>query len=94
MVIVRQTTPVQLAENLCVKLQVNGQTACRLFDEAERFEIHLILNLPNDETRPMRLAPVQNLSEVLNQIDQAAKGYILPFSAKFLPKTDSVSCLI
>ena len=75
-----------LAENLEKRFQVNGQTAWSLLSKAERFNIHLISDLPETETRRMRLHPTRGLNEVLPQIDESAKGYILPFGAKFLPQ--------
>lgn len=81
----------QLAENLAKKFQVNGQTAWSLLEKAERFKVYLISNLPNEQTRQMRLNPVRNLNEALTQIDENAKGYILPFGAKYLPQTENFS---
>lgn len=74
----------KLAENLQAKFQVNGQTAWSLLSKAERFNIHLISNLPENETRQMRLHPARNIEAVLTE---NARGYILPFGAKYLPKT-------
>ena len=79
----------QLAENLQSKFQVNGQTAWSLLSKAERFKIHLISNLDKTETRRMRLNPARNLDEVLQKTDLSAKGYVLPFGAKFLPRVSS-----
>ncbi len=76
----------KLAENLEKKFQVNGQTAWSLLEKAERFKIHLISNLPEEQARQMRLNPAHNLNEALMQIDENAKGYILPFGAKFYPQ--------
>ncbi len=76
----------ELAENLEKRFQVNGQTAWSLLEKAERFKIHLISTLPDAETRRMRLHPAHDLSEVLSQLGENAKGYILPFGAKYLPK--------
>lgn len=72
----------QLAENLCAAYQVNGQTAWSLLRKAERFNIQIITSLDETETRPMRLHKARSLEEIL--IGNAAKGYILPFGAKFL----------
>ena len=76
----------QLAENLARKFQVNGQTAWSLLEKAERFKIHLISSLPDEQTRQMRLNPVRNLNQALTQIAENTKGYILPFGAKFYPQ--------
>ncbi len=73
-----------LAENLCAAYQVNGQTAWSLLRKAERFRIQIITALPENETRPMRLYKARSLEEILNGLDKKAKGYVLPFGAKFL----------
>ena len=77
-------TSKQLAENLCKNYQVNGQTAWSLLEKAERFNIKIITTLPENETRRMRLQKARDLDEIL--LDKNAKGYILPFGAKFLIK--------
>lgn len=74
----------QLADNLRQKFQVNGQTAWTLLEKAERFQIHLISDLPETETRRMRLHPARNIEEVLAKINKTVKGYILPYGAKYL----------
>lgn len=75
-----------LAEKLCENYQVNGQTAWSLLKKAEKFDIKIITNLSNEETRRMRLQKARNLSEILSELDSKKKGYILPFGAKFLIK--------
>lgn len=77
----------RLAENLCARYQVNGQTAWSLLRKAETFDIHIITSLTENETRPMRLKKARSLDEILNRIDAKQKGYIVPFGAKFLIKT-------
>lgn len=72
----------QLAENLCAAYQVNGQTAWSLLKKAERFNIEIVTSLTETETRPMRLHKARSLEEI--SFNKAAKGYILPFGAKFL----------
>ena len=73
-----------LAEKLCENYQVNGQTAWSLLQKAERFNIQIFTSLPENETRRMRLQKTQDLTEILSEINKDAKGYILPFGAKFL----------
>jgi nickel-dependent lactate racemase len=75
-----------LAETLCTNYQVNGQTAWSLLRKAERFNIRIVTALPESETRPMRLDKARSLDESLVGLDKDAKGYILPFGAKFLIK--------
>lgn len=76
----------KLAENLCARYQVNGQTAWSLLKKNERFDVRIITSLPENETRPMRLVKMHSLEEILNAADERTKGYILPFGAKFLIK--------
>ena len=77
----------KLADDLCRKFQVNGQTAWSLLEKAERFQIYLISDLPEENVKKMRLRPAQDLAEIFSKIDANQKGYLLPFGAKFLPKT-------
>ncbi len=74
----------QLAEKLCAAYQVNGQTAWSLLRKAERFNIQIVTSLDETETRPMRLHKARSLEEI--SFDKTAKGYILPFGAKYLIK--------
>ena len=73
---------VRLAERLCENYQVNGQTAWNLLRIAERFDVQIITSLDEAETRRMRLHKTNSLKDALR--DKNAKGYILPFGAKFL----------
>ena len=74
----------KLAEILCEKYQVNGQTAWSLLKKAERFNVKIITSLSENETRQMRMQKARSISEI--SIDKNKKGYILPFGAKFLIK--------
>ncbi|HEX8250524.1 MAG TPA: nickel-dependent lactate racemase [Pyrinomonadaceae bacterium] len=76
----------KLAEKLCASYQVNGQTAWSLLKKAERFNIKIITSLPETETRPMRLEKARSIDEILSGIAESAKGYIMPFGAKFFVK--------
>ncbi len=73
-----------LAEKLCEKYQVNGQTAWSLLRKAEKFNIQIVTSLAESETRPMRLHKARDFNEALPKIDLEKTGYILPFGAKFL----------
>ena len=77
----------RLAEKLCESYQVNGQTAWSLLRKSERFNIQVVTALAENETRPMRLHKARDFDEVFSKISAAAKGYILPFGAKFLIKS-------
>ncbi|MGI8884802.1 MAG: nickel-dependent lactate racemase [Pyrinomonadaceae bacterium] len=72
-----------LAERLCEKYQVNGQTAWNLLRIAEKFNVRIITSLGENETRSMRLHKARDLEESLSAVDKETKGYLLPFGAKF-----------
>lgn len=65
----------ELAERLCEKYQVNGQTAWSLLQKAERFDIRLVTSLADETAAAMRLRKVQGsgLDAFLN-----GTGYIMP----------------
>ncbi|MGI8470078.1 MAG: nickel-dependent lactate racemase [Pyrinomonadaceae bacterium] len=73
-----------LAEILCEKYQVNGQTAWSLLKKAENFNVRIVTNLDESETRRMRLHKARDFETATSKIDAGKKGYILPFGAKFL----------
>jgi nickel-dependent lactate racemase len=73
-----------LAERLCANYQVNGQTAWNLLRIAERFNVQIITSLSENEMRPMHLHKTRSFDDILSGIDKNAKGYVLPFGAKFL----------
>ena len=68
-----------LAEKLCENYQVNGQTAWSLLQMAERFNVQIVTELSEKETRQMRLQKARDI--VFNS---SGKGYILPFGSKFM----------
>ena len=74
----------KLAETLCEKYQVNGQTAWSLLQKTERFDVKIITNLDEKETRQMRMQKARSFDEIAFEKDK--KGYILPFGAKVLIK--------
>lgn len=71
-----------LAEKLCSKYQVNGQTAWSLLQKAERFDIRIISTLPAEATEQMRLITMQSLARTMSKVGTAKTGYILPNGAK------------
>lgn len=73
----------ELAEKLCEKYQVNGQTAWNLLRIAENFNVRIITDLPENQTRPMRLQKARSLDEIFNDIDPNTKGYVLSSGARF-----------
>lgn len=74
----------ELADKLCSKYQVNGQTAWSLLKKAEKFDIEIVTNLPKGMTDKMRLKKVSNLNTALKRVDSESNGYILRYGAKFL----------
>lgn len=79
-----------LATRLGEGYEVNGQTAWSLLTKAERHTIFLISELPDEQVQSMRMIPAHSLDEVMNRIDNAVQGFILPRGAALLPlvKTD------
>jgi len=73
----------KLAEKLCAKYQVNGQTAWALLRKAEKFDVRIVTSLTENETRQMRLQKARSLDEILSEMNKSASGYVLPFGAKF-----------
>lgn len=71
-----------LAETLCEKYQVNGQTAWSLLNKAETFDIRIITDIDELNLSHMRL---HQMSVANMGFDAAAGpgGYILPNGAKF-----------
>ena len=71
----------KLAEMLVEKYQVNGQTAWSMMKKLEKFNVVLISDLLETETRQMRISASKNLNETLAKIDFKS-GYLMPFGAK------------
>ncbi|PYS51906.1 MAG: nickel-dependent lactate racemase [Acidobacteria bacterium] len=65
--------------------EVNGQTAWSLLVKAERFRVHLISGLADEDVRLMRMTPARSLSEALARINRNAQGYISPRASSLLP---------
>lgn len=77
----------QLAEVLCRRYRVNGQTAWSLLTKAERFDVQIVTSLSTDETSRMRLRKAENFNAAVSEIDKDSKGYILPCGGSFLIKS-------
>lgn len=65
--------------------EVNGQTAWALLTKAERFRVHLVSKLPDEEVRRMRMIPVSAIDEALSNVRSNMKGYIIARGAALLP---------
>lgn len=72
-----------LAERLCERYQVNGQTAWSLLTKTERFRVKAITNLEDEEVRKLRIEKV-DAAAAQKEIDSKTNGYILPFGARAL----------
>lgn len=71
-----------LAEKLCEKYQVNGQTAFSLLQKTERFEIAIVTSLPDDAIGKMRFRRARSVAEEIEKAARASSGYIIPNGAK------------
>jgi nickel-dependent lactate racemase len=65
--------------------EVNGQTAWSLLTKAERFRVHLVSDLPEEDVRHMRMEPARTFEEALARINSDEPGYVLPRGAAFMP---------
>jgi nickel-dependent lactate racemase len=65
--------------------EVSGQTAWSLLVKAEKFRVHLISKLMDEDVRQMRLIPARSVDEALARIDENAQGYIMPHASSLLP---------
>jgi len=74
-----------LEARLRTEYEVNGQTAWALLTKAERFRVHLVTELTDDDTRRMRMVRANSIGEALAQVSPTAKGYIMPRGAALLP---------
>jgi nickel-dependent lactate racemase len=74
-----------LAARLRDAYEVNGQTAWSLLMKAERFRVHLVSTLPDDDVRRMRMMPARSIAEALAHIEGGADGYVMPRGAAFMP---------
>jgi nickel-dependent lactate racemase len=65
--------------------EVNGQTAWALLTKTERFRVHLITKLSDDDVRKMRMIPARSIEEALAGVTPITRGYIMPRGAALLP---------
>ena len=68
--------------------EVNGQTAWALLTKTERFSVHIITSLNDEEVRQMRMKPAQSIEGALADVPGGAPGYIMPRGAALLPTVD------
>lgn len=69
--------------------QVNGQTAWSLLTKAERYRIHLVSRLPDEEVRRMRMIPARSVGAMIDNLGRETEGYIMPRGAALLPRLES-----
>ena len=72
-----------LADMLCEKYQVNGQTAWSLMVKSERSDVGIISSLDDETVLKMGLRLVNELDPTISNFANGSNGYILPLGAKF-----------
>jgi nickel-dependent lactate racemase len=65
--------------------EVNGQTAWALMTKTERFRVHIVTELSEEQTRAMRMMKANSVEEALANVPAGATGYIMPRGAALLP---------
>jgi len=65
--------------------EVNGQTAWALLTKTERFRVHMVTELGDDEVRRMRMVPARSLDEALANLAQDPRGYVMSRGVALLP---------
>ncbi len=74
-----------LAESLCEKYQVNGQTAWSLLKKAERFNIRVMTSLDKNSLATMRMTAASSFAELGKE-----RGFIIPAGARTLVRAVQV----
>jgi nickel-dependent lactate racemase len=75
----------ELADRLRTSYEVNGQTAWALLTKAERFNVYLISDLPDEVVIEMRMHPAQTIAQALDSAGPSQRGYIMPRGSALLP---------
>jgi nickel-dependent lactate racemase len=75
-----------LAGRLREAYEVNGQTAWSLLTKAERYRVHLISALTDEEVRSMRMIPARSVGDVIDSVDREAAGYIMARGTGLFPR--------
>ncbi len=73
----------ELAERLCEKYQVNGQTAWSLLTKTERFDVRMVTALDPEPLEKMGIRPLWSLDAELRRA-AGRTGYIIPDGGKVL----------
>jgi nickel-dependent lactate racemase len=66
--------------------EVNGQTAWALLTKTERYRVHVMTDLSEEQTRAMRMTKVRSIEEALGNVSADAKGYLMPRGTALLPR--------
>jgi nickel-dependent lactate racemase len=70
-----------LAEMLCEKYQVNGQTAWSLLTKTERFEVLMVTELDGGECEKMHIKRIE-AGDLADLVQNSSSGYIMPAGSK------------
>jgi nickel-dependent lactate racemase len=73
----------ELAERLCEKYQVNGQTAWSLLKKAERFNVRMMSTLDQGTLKLLRSEKLDT-ADVQRLINETTRGYVIPNASKLL----------
>lgn len=73
-----------LAEKICEKYQVNGQTAWSLLTKSEKFDVRILSTLDEEVCDRMRITKIDNLNTCVDEQLDTLRGYIIPNGAKFM----------
>jgi nickel-dependent lactate racemase len=71
------------------RYEVNGQTAWSVLVKAERFRVHLVSKLPDEDVRRMRMIPANTFEEAFARCDPATQGYVMARASSVLPVSGS-----
>ena len=77
---------VALEQSLREGYEVNGQTAWALLSKAERYRVHLVSELPDEDVKQMRMIPARSLDAALDHLEAVDRGYVMPRGAAILPR--------
>jgi len=72
----------ELAQKLCGKYQVNGQTAWALLRKAERFDLKIVTDLSADVCKKIHMKKIDSIEKVSDEKSRTM-GFIVPFGARF-----------
>jgi len=75
----------ELETRLRTRYEVNGQTAWALLTKAERWRVHIVTELADEDVRRMRMTQASSIEEALSKISASAKGYVMPRGGAVLP---------